>query len=116
MTSRRRELHRRDPHCHWCDEITCLNSSLPPNKGIDPYLATVDHLKTRAMGRQGLDTPNTVLSCTRCNATRNQIETKWLAGKRVDQYPAYLVDSIIPYHPPRIHAVRSSLLIQLSLG
>jgi hypothetical protein len=81
MNKARRNLWRRDPHCHWCGKKTLLLTP-PSHRGLEPHplLATRDHVysKFQPEERERFGNP-VVLSCFACNRRRNILETKWLA-------------------------------------
>ena len=75
----RARLHRADPHCFWCGQITVLESM---QRGHSGNLATVDHLYSRLHPertkryRSALDSRHVlhVLACFDCNCERGTLE------------------------------------------
>lgn len=75
---RRRNLHRRDPRCHWCGNDTVLmegHIKYPP-----PNMATLDHLDDRFDVNRGsyAHAERTVLACVACNNARGAIRQREL--------------------------------------
>lgn len=81
----RKDLFNRDPHCHWCGELT-----VEPVDPLQPNSATLDHLYSisdprrtkKGRRRLGVSKRNDtlyVLACHRCNQERGKIQ--WALGK-----------------------------------
>ncbi len=74
---KRRVLHARDPHCHWCDVVT-----IDPSKTLNqrhPNLATLDHVKSRLQCKtkeEYRSSKNHVIACLECNNLRDAIFLK----------------------------------------
>lgn len=69
----RERLHRENPHCHWCGQLTFLPSD-PRGRGQTHRMATIDHLYPRGHPKRLDGNPNCerrrLLACRRCNNTR----------------------------------------------
>lgn len=64
----RDEMWKKDPHCHWCGQITILPKDVTTKSHPD-NMATFDHAITRFMGFRGIQG---VLSCRKCNMERGR--------------------------------------------
>lgn len=72
--SLRRNLYKKDPHCHWCGRETYLVMKKPGMTG--KQRATVDHVKCRAEADSWVEyvsPSNKVLACYLCNQQRNNV-------------------------------------------
>ena len=66
-----------DPHCYWCGRRVYIHKP-EWRKKIPDNAATIDHLRTRFCSERGVwtNTPQTVLSCRKCNQSRCEEEVK----------------------------------------
>jgi hypothetical protein len=91
--SHRQELWVRQYYrCHYCNRLTDFNKSR-----FYGYTATVEHVLPR--GRGGTSTlENKVISCERCNTTRNLIEQRMVGRGRWEDInvPAELFLKLLP--------------------
>lgn len=82
----RRVLFKRDPHCHWCGQLT-----FEPHVCGDghPLMATLDHVKSRLQCTAKAEyrsANNKVLACSKCNAERDR---KFWIDEKPWQKPHY---------------------------
>jgi hypothetical protein len=78
-------LFRRNPHCHWCGTVTVLEQRVKHNGTLTNHhnTATLDHMKSRLMGRRLHERTARVLACSACNHTRACMEDRMIRGHRV---------------------------------
>lgn len=73
-------MERSGGACHYCDR-PCHRHSLVSGKPPG-QMATVEHLKTRHMGRRRYFDGGVVLSCQGCNLRMNKLEMRTRAGDK----------------------------------
>ena len=90
-------LFCKSPKCHWCGIATRLVG--PDESGALPDdAATIDHLYSRRVRREGIGNRAVVLACSGCNQHRNDEENRLLAEGYAIKDAASLGLSYRPVH------------------
>lgn len=69
-------MHTKDPHCHWCGQITLILDPMPDGGQLPDACATVDHVYSKLTVERRAGRGEFVLSCSGCNKWRAVIENK----------------------------------------
>lgn len=87
MSNRAFKVHlwEKNPHCHWCGELTELTNC--PNGQVPPNAATIDHLYSKLDLRRWVKRKpgevKKVLACYACNQRRSIEETARLSKEEI---------------------------------
>lgn len=83
-------LWTKDPHCHWCGQLTVIyDYESIHHKPMPDNCATLDHLRSRLnpsrYEKAGPNEERTVLACFRCNTDRGIQEEQALTKEELRQ-------------------------------